>query len=68
LGLLDAEVEDNAMEAGAASVDGHIQGILTHGGQYVQYNIFGNLFEVSSKYIPPYDLSAAAHMALSAQQ
>jgi mitogen-activated protein kinase 1/3 len=53
LGLLDAEVEDSAMEAGAAAVDGHIQGILTHGGQYVQYNIFGNLFEVSSKYIPP---------------
>jgi len=50
---LDAEVEDSAMEAGAAAVDGHIQGILTHGGQYVQYNIFGNLFEVSSKYIPP---------------
>jgi len=41
------------METGAAAVDGHIQGILTHGGQYVQYNIFGNLFEVFSKYIPP---------------
>nr|AKJ87098.1 mitogen-activated protein kinase [Pinus massoniana] len=41
------------MEASAAAVDGHIQGILTHGGQYVQYNIFGNLFEVFSKYIPP---------------
>jgi len=50
---LDAELEDSAMETGAAAVDGHIQGILTHGGQYVQYNIFGNLFEVFSKYIPP---------------
>jgi len=50
---LDAELEDSAMEAGAAAVDGHIQGILTHSGQYVQYNIFGNLFEVFSKYIPP---------------
>jgi len=53
LGFLDAELEDSAMETGAAAVDGHIQGILTHGGQYVQYNIFGNLFEVFSKYIPP---------------
>lgn len=25
----------------------------THGGQYVQYNIFGNPFEITSKYRPP---------------
>lgn len=28
-------------------------GIPTHGGKYVQYNVLGNLFEVSSKYAPP---------------
>uniref|UniRef100_A0A3N7ETK4 mitogen-activated protein kinase n=1 Tax=Populus trichocarpa TaxID=3694 RepID=A0A3N7ETK4_POPTR len=30
-----------------------IKGVLTHGGRYVQYNVYGNLFEVSSKYVPP---------------
>jgi hypothetical protein len=27
--------------------------IPTHRGQFVQYNIFGNLFEVTAKYRPP---------------
>eukprot|EP00262_Sarcandra_glabra_P004487 TRINITY_DN15569_c0_g1_i1.p1 TRINITY_DN15569_c0_g1~~TRINITY_DN15569_c0_g1_i1.p1 ORF type:complete len:424 (-),score=44.97 TRINITY_DN15569_c0_g1_i1:431-1564(-) len=27
--------------------------IFTHGGRFVQYNIFGNLFEIPSKYTPP---------------
>ncbi|XP_028775824.1 mitogen-activated protein kinase 3 [Neltuma alba] len=27
--------------------------VSTHGGQFIQYNIFGNLFEVSAKYRPP---------------
>lgn len=26
---------------------------LTHGGRYLQYDIFGNLFEITSKYRPP---------------
>ncbi|XP_020218901.1 mitogen-activated protein kinase homolog MMK2 [Cajanus cajan] len=30
-----------------------IRGVPTHGGRYVQYNIYGNLFEVSRKYVPP---------------
>ncbi|KAI3453751.1 hypothetical protein Pfo_010414 [Paulownia fortunei] len=30
-----------------------ISGVLTHGGEYVRYNLYGNLFEVSSKYVPP---------------
>lgn len=30
-----------------------IKGVPTHGGRYVQYNVYGNLFEVSSKYVPP---------------
>ncbi|GLT43254.1 hypothetical protein SLA2020_172180 [Shorea laevis] len=25
----------------------------THGGQFIQYNIFGNLFEITAKYRPP---------------
>ncbi|GAU28644.1 hypothetical protein TSUD_159250 [Trifolium subterraneum] len=37
-----------------ASTDhNNIKGVLTHGGRYVQYNIYGNIFEVSSKYVPP---------------
>nr|DAD19011.1 TPA_asm: hypothetical protein HUJ06_020474 [Nelumbo nucifera] len=41
-------------EAGAASAEGNnIRGILTHGGRYVQYNVYGNLFEVPTKYVPP---------------
>lgn len=27
--------------------------VQTHGGQFIQYNIFGNLFEVTAKYRPP---------------
>ncbi|KAJ4971281.1 hypothetical protein NE237_004380 [Protea cynaroides] len=27
--------------------------IPTHGGRYAEYNIFGNLFEITSKYRPP---------------
>ncbi|KAJ6791230.1 mitogen-activated protein kinase 6 [Iris pallida] len=30
-----------------------IKGVLTHGGRYVQYNVYGNLFQVSAKYVPP---------------
>ncbi|KAG8375007.1 hypothetical protein BUALT_Bualt10G0054700 [Buddleja alternifolia] len=31
----------------------NISGVLTHGGKYVRYNLYGNLFEVSNKYVPP---------------
>ncbi|KAI7733656.1 hypothetical protein M8C21_028599 [Ambrosia artemisiifolia] len=31
----------------------NIKGILTHGDRYVQYNVYGNLFHVSRKYVPP---------------
>ncbi|KAJ4954557.1 hypothetical protein NE237_011340 [Protea cynaroides] len=40
-------------ESSSTSADGNIKGVLTHGGRYVQYNIFGNLFEVPVKYVPP---------------
>ncbi|KAK6137416.1 hypothetical protein DH2020_028839 [Rehmannia glutinosa] len=37
----------------SGSSKSNISGVLTHGGKYVRYNLYGNLFEVSSKYIPP---------------
>ena len=36
-----------------ATAEGNVQGVPTHNGQYTQYNIFGNLFEVPVKYVPP---------------
>ncbi|ERM95719.1 mitogen-activated protein kinase homolog NTF6 [Amborella trichopoda] len=41
------------MNANSSSGEGSMQGVATHGGSYVQYNVLGNLFEVSSKYVPP---------------
>jgi hypothetical protein len=38
---------------GAAGGASQIQGMATHGGRYVLYNVYGNLFEVASKYAPP---------------
>ncbi|KAL6569549.1 Mitogen-activated protein kinase 11 [Orobanche minor] len=39
--------------SGSGDHGGHnIKGVPTHGGRYVQYNVYGNLFEVSRKYIP----------------
>ncbi|KAJ8650341.1 hypothetical protein MRB53_003364 [Persea americana] len=40
-------------ERSSGSAEGHIKGLVTHGGRYVQYNVYGNLFEVSTKYVPP---------------
>ncbi|KAL5997586.1 Mitogen-activated protein kinase ntf4 [Asimina triloba] len=31
----------------------NIPAVLTHGGKFIQYNIFGNIFEVTAKYQPP---------------
>ncbi|CAL9213314.1 unnamed protein product [Arabidopsis halleri] len=33
--------------------DDSIRGVSINGGRYVQYNVYGNLFEVSKKYVPP---------------
>ena len=30
-----------------------IPATLSHGGRFIQYNIFGNIFEVTAKYKPP---------------
>ncbi|KAL7259021.1 hypothetical protein ACSBR1_005013 [Camellia fascicularis] len=43
---------ESASSASSAA-DGNIRGVPTHGGRYVQYNVYGNLFEVSRKYVPP---------------
>lgn len=34
-------------------IESNIQATLSHGGRFIQYNIFGNIFEVSAKYRPP---------------
>ncbi|XP_039017283.1 mitogen-activated protein kinase 3 isoform X2 [Hibiscus syriacus] len=39
--------------ADAGGQFGDFPAINTHGGRFIQYNIFGNLFEVTSKYRPP---------------
>ncbi|XP_052192111.1 mitogen-activated protein kinase homolog MMK2 isoform X1 [Diospyros lotus] len=39
--------------APSSAEGGNIRGIPTHGGRYVQYNVYGNHFEVSRKYVPP---------------
>lgn len=31
----------------------NIPAVLSHGGRFIQYNIFGNIFEVTAKYKPP---------------
>ena len=41
------------MSAVESAEHNNIRGVPTHGGRYVQYNIYGNLFEVSRKYVPP---------------
>ncbi|KAH1130119.1 hypothetical protein J1N35_001497 [Gossypium stocksii] len=42
-----------SMESSYGSGDHSIKGIPTHGGRYVLYNVYGNHFEVSRKYVPP---------------
>ncbi|XP_027080013.1 mitogen-activated protein kinase homolog MMK2-like [Coffea eugenioides] len=44
-----AAFESNSSKKGNNS----IKGVLIHGGRYVRYNVFGILFEVSNKYVPP---------------
>ncbi|XP_058223836.1 mitogen-activated protein kinase homolog MMK2-like [Rhododendron vialii] len=42
-----------AMESSDGGTGGKIKGVPVHGGRYVRYNVYGNLFEVSDKYVPP---------------
>jgi hypothetical protein len=41
------------MDSSSGGGGAQIKGMATHGGRYVLYNVYGNLFEVSSKYAPP---------------
>ncbi|CAI0414653.1 unnamed protein product [Linum tenue] len=50
-GSKDSSSSTAAKDGGGSG--GKIKGVPTHGGRYVQYNVHGNLFEVSSKYVPP---------------
>nr|VDC90526.1 unnamed protein product [Brassica oleracea] len=40
-------------ESSSGSTDHCIKVVPTHGGRYIQYNVYGQLFEVSRKYVPP---------------
>ncbi|KAF3551229.1 hypothetical protein DY000_02002549 [Brassica cretica] len=40
-------------ESSSGSTDHCIKVVRTHGGRYIQYNVYGQLFEVSRKYVPP---------------
>lgn len=41
------------MESSDGGTAGKIIGVPVHGGRYVRYNVYGNLFELSNKYVPP---------------
>ncbi|CAN1254046.1 Mitogen-activated protein kinase 4 [Linum perenne] len=45
--------DSSSTSATTAPKGAKIKGALTHGGRYVQYNLYGNYFEVPSKYVPP---------------
>ncbi|XP_050292087.1 mitogen-activated protein kinase 3 [Quercus robur] len=45
-----ADINQNVAATGQY---GEFPAVQTHGGQFLQYNIFGNLFEVTAKYRPP---------------
>jgi hypothetical protein len=45
--------ERRVREMEIEAVESKARGVPTHGGRYVQYNVLGNLFEVSAKYVPP---------------
>ena len=47
------EGDEEAMDSSGGGGGAQIRGMATHGGRYVLYNVYGNLFEVSSKYAPP---------------
>nr|ACN39845.1 unknown [Picea sitchensis] len=48
----DTLMSDAPQAAGSNPMD-NIPAVLSHGGRFVQYNIFGNIFEVTAKYKPP---------------
>jgi mitogen-activated protein kinase 6 len=52
---VDAEMTEAQPEAQQHPAMGmeNIPATLSHGGRFIQYNIFGNIFEVTAKYKPP---------------
>ncbi|KAG9129582.1 hypothetical protein Leryth_014434 [Lithospermum erythrorhizon] len=43
----------NGANGGQQQFNPEFVAVPTHGGQYIQYNIFGNSFEITNKYRPP---------------
>uniref|UniRef100_A0A6N2K9B2 mitogen-activated protein kinase n=1 Tax=Salix viminalis TaxID=40686 RepID=A0A6N2K9B2_SALVM len=57
-GQADTEMADAPQQQQPPLVGGgggmeNIPATLSHGGRFIQYNIFGNIFEVTAKYKPP---------------
>ena len=48
--MSEAGPTTTTQQMGAAEA---IPATLSHGGRFIQYNIFGNVFEVTAKYKPP---------------
>lgn len=46
--------EDQAVRSLYGDQCDEIEGVPTHGGRYTEYNVFGNTFEVTAKYKPPF--------------
>ncbi|KAK6947818.1 hypothetical protein RJ641_001291 [Dillenia turbinata] len=46
-------MESDSGSGSGSGNGGSVRGVLTHGGPYVKYNLYGNLFDVSAKYVPP---------------
>lgn len=49
----DAAPQQQEPQQQAAMGIENIPATLSHGGRFIQYNIFGNIFEVTAKYRPP---------------
>lgn len=41
------------MESSSATDHSNVKRVTTNGVRYVEYNVYGNLFQVSPKYVPP---------------
>ncbi|KAI3743069.1 hypothetical protein L1987_60771 [Smallanthus sonchifolius] len=48
----DTEMAEAPPQQPVTGID-NIPATLSHGGRFIQYNIFGNIFEVTAKYKPP---------------
>ncbi|MCO5588925.1 hypothetical protein L7F22_042886 [Adiantum nelumboides] len=46
-------LEEQVKKSPFAEYIEEIEGVLTHGGKFMEYNVYGNTFEVTAKYKPP---------------